>query len=179
MKKRYLWILALAALPPALAAASQFHHIPGAVCATSFNDGTLISRGAGIANWSTSSASVSCGVDITSTTVSPITVNPSTVRVDYVDLNDDPSFGALACQLTVLTSTGTSVSSAYQYSCATSGGCPSGANSFTGVGFLTIPDTIASTANVVAVTTLCSIPYLQSGGGTTTVYGIGVATTTP
>jgi len=174
-------MVALAALPATLATASQFHHVAGAACGTSFNDGTQLSRGPGIINWSPTTMYVECPIDITpSTTVSPITVNPSTARVDYVDMNTDPTFGAVACRLMIEDSTATIVTTPWQYSCATPGGCASPPGvSFTGVGFLTIPDTILSTANVVAVEVECAVPFLQSGGGTSTVYGIGVATTTP
>ena len=177
--KTKLWILVLAALPPAAATASQFHRISPVSCVNSVSGTTDDQRSVSLVNWNQSSSKTyACAIDLTTTTISPITVDPSTVRVDYYDSNAVTTY-SVGCEIAIVNSSATIVTSPWQYGCSVSGGCSSAPSGYTGAGFLTIPDSIASTANVVGMSVICSIPYWDASGGTSIVYGIGASTATP
>lgn len=179
--KRYLGFLALAALPPMTTAASTFQHVPGAACISGYGADDTTLRGPNLLLWGQYGHNVSCPIPILSTSINPITVNPALGRVDYMDSNTATGgAGDVSCQLQIVTNNNTSVTTAWVYACATPGGCATNGTNFTGYGYISFADTIASTANVVGMSVTCRLPgydpvtFAPSG-----IVGVGASTTTP
>jgi hypothetical protein len=170
MKNHYWAVLVLAALPPAAAVAATGHHMAGAGCLASYNSGSFITRGPNMINWDSNGVNVACPFDLTSTGSSPVTVNPAGGRVDYMDANISQS---VQCQLSLVETTNTIVSSAWRYSCSTpSGGCTGNTEtSYLGNSFLTLPDDIGSTTNVVGMTVNCYVPSYDVNWGASGLTG--------
>jgi hypothetical protein len=178
MKKSYWGIIALAALPPAVAAAAQHHHVGASACVASYNNDDLVMRGPNLLNWDTSSKSVGCAIPFTSNSVSPVTVNTSAARVDFMDYSASL---AINCQLSIVTTNNTIVSSGWRYSCNTNpaGGCDTAENSYTGTSYLTFTDNINSTANVVGINVACNVPGYDYSWGASGLLGVAVSTSAP
>ena len=139
-------------------------------------------RGPNLLNWDTAGKSVACAIPFTSTSVSPVTVNPSAGRVDYMDNNSAAGFfgpGALRCQMSIVTATNTIVNSDFLYSCSTPGGCSSGDNTFTGYSYMSFADIIGATANTVGISVQCNIPGYDSSFGPSGLTGVAVSTSAP
>jgi hypothetical protein len=181
MRKRYLLGLMICALPPAAALAAQHHHVSATVCSKSYGDDYYTSSGAFLNNHGLQRASFGCAVPLTSNSVNPLTVNPSAMRVDYIDnspINDFFFTGAVVCQLWLTQSNGTTVGGGNKYSCATAGGCTFG-DGYVGSGYIDFVDTIGNTANVVGVSVACGLPPYDNTYGPSALLGIAVSTSTP
>lgn len=173
MKKRYLAILALAALPATVAVAAQGHHMAGGGCLAGYGSSNLYTRGANMLNWDSNAVQATCPIDFTSTSTAPVTVNPVGARVDVFDLHGSQS---IRCQLQTVSTTNTFVNSAYRYSCNVAGGCATDASpGSTGTTNLNIPDDIASTANVVGMAVVCDIPAFDISFGASGIMGASTA----
>jgi hypothetical protein len=99
--------------------------------------------------------------------------------VDYWDGNPDPTYGAVACEFMMRTSTGTTVTSPWRYSCATAGGCDTVDGYWGYGGYMTWADTLGATANVVAQGFYCQVPAVYPGYPTNGIIGVAVATSAP
>ncbi len=164
MKKAYLGILALAALPPTMAVAAQHHHVSGAGCISSNNNAGNLLRGAFLINWDTTAKQVSCPVAFTATSAAPVSVNPSAGRVEFNDMNGVAGTGgAISCYMSLMNTNGTDVRSGTLYSCGTTGGCATADVGWSGVGNLNFADTIGATANTIGLSFYCTIPAYESG----------------
>lgn len=176
--KRYTWLFLTLAAVPAVATAAQYHHIAGASCQSSYSVDQFLMRTTFISNFDSSARNISCPIELTgpaASSVNPLTVDPSAGRVDFTDNSVSQE---VSCSLRIVTSTGTTATTATRYGCGMSGGCP-GSSAYFGSNYLTFVDTISSTANVVGVDVYCTIPAFDNTYGDSRVYGVAVSTATP
>lgn len=186
MKLKHLLIVAVAALPTTLASAAQYNKIGGTVCEVfgAHTPNVNVYSAYGLMNVSsTSDMRPVCEVPFQPDSINPTTVNPSQGRVDFLDLNSTANAshtGSVRCNMNLSIVGGTVVSMGTRYSCATAGGCTSGNNNYTGVGYLLFPDTVAATANVIATNFDCVLPVYESPNWAgPSIIAVAVSTSTP
>jgi hypothetical protein len=66
---------------PAVANATQFHHVAGGACLMNYSTDQAVTRNAHLINWESGSKDVVCPFDITGTSSAPLTVDPASWRV--------------------------------------------------------------------------------------------------
>ena len=182
--RNFVIIAAAVAVPATMASGAAYNHVGGTACDAHTDFAPLGFYAAyGLMNFSpTNDARPVCEVPFASTTIGPTTMNPSQGRVDYFDqtnVANASNTGAVRCAMNLSIAGGTIVGMGVLYSCATPGGCSSGNNTFIGTGYLLFPDTVGSTANVVATNYDCVLPPYQGGFLGSSISAVAVSTSTP